>query len=104
MKMFDRDGKINFVDENNVYLGYDTREQCCEDFGWFVSDDKVTTCAGIEEGVQEDLDGWCFDREFFEHVTLDVDTDDDKYGEMVIFRIVNGDAQKFIHLYNSHNG
>ena len=35
MKVFDRDGKINFVDKNNVVLGYDMNQDCCENANWF---------------------------------------------------------------------
>ena len=37
MKVFDRDGKVNFVDENNVILGYDMNQNCCEDADWFIT-------------------------------------------------------------------
>lgn len=38
MKIFERDGKINFVDENNVLLGYDMSQDCCEHADWFILD------------------------------------------------------------------
>lgn len=35
IKKFDGEwGSINFVDENNVLIGYDMSAQCCEDFGY----------------------------------------------------------------------
>ena len=47
MKIFNKTGnwenKVNFVDENNVVLGYDMEQCCCEDAGWFISDNEETT-------------------------------------------------------------
>lgn len=37
MKIFDKDGKVNFVDENNVIVGYDTNQHCSEHAGWFIA-------------------------------------------------------------------
>lgn len=31
------EGKVNFVDHNNVVLGFDNSQYCCECFGWFFS-------------------------------------------------------------------
>ena len=28
MKIFERDGKINFVDDNNVFVGFDYSRSC----------------------------------------------------------------------------
>ena len=30
--------KVNFVDENNVVLGYDMSQDCCERAGWFIAE------------------------------------------------------------------
>lgn len=106
MKIFDRAGKINFVDENNVYLGYDMESQCCEDFGWFIADAQVSDVAGFEVGLIEDLGDWRFDVDFFRHVDLCPAEYDIHNAErtLVIFRIVCGDREKFIHLYNLQTG
>ncbi len=39
MKIFMRDGKVNFVDESNVLLGYDMGSLCCEYADWIISED-----------------------------------------------------------------
>jgi hypothetical protein len=33
MKAFDYDGRINYVDENNLLVGFDMQRDCCEEFG-----------------------------------------------------------------------
>jgi len=91
--------KVNFVDENNVVLGYDLQQSCCEDADWFIAaKPQVQT----EERVSGEyaLEGWVFDTRYITHVKGDVlDA-----GEMAIFRITKGCEEMFIHIYNHHNG
>lgn len=106
MKIFDRGGKINFVDENNVMLGYDNDQCCCEHADWFIADEVTPKI--LDHQPVDAVDGWVFDPDFFreiDHAT----SGDAKYncldaGGMAVFRIVKGDAEKFIHLFNCHNG
>ena len=114
MKIFTQDAgwdsKVNFVDENNVLLGYDLGQCCCENADWFISDTvKVNKLEGIpldelatkiKDGVYS-MDGWVFDNEYFKEVE-DYSLFDE--GKMVIFRIVKDDQTRFIHLFNCHNG
>jgi uncharacterized protein YqkB len=97
MKIFDKDSKINFVDDNNVLVGFDDEQCCCENFGYFLS---RSVPKKIEEDIEIETDGFNFDTEFFEEVS------DDSFdcGGMVIFRLVKDDEEIFLALYNSHNG
>jgi len=116
MEIFDReDVSVNFVDENDVVLGYSLRCDCCEDAGWYIVDDEPTTvdldlrmdASGYEQPPQDipELAGWVFDRNWFKQIIeycseqppLDC-------GGAVCFRIVLGDQQKFVVLFNSQNG
>jgi hypothetical protein len=102
--------KVNFVDENNVLVGYDFGSNCCESFGWYISD-KLTTdfndCLYDEnisdETLNESLKDWTFDKSFFEELSPN---NPNSYNEdnRVAFRLVNGDKELFLHLYNIHNG
>jgi len=92
--------KVNFVDENNVFVGYDLAQDCCEDAGWFISD-KVEKTTEDDHTCSVDVDKYVFDTEFFE--SKDV-YDNDDYEGMAIFRLVAGKDEKFLHLYNCHNG
>lgn len=94
--------KVNFVDENNVALGYDLDYQCCEMAGWFLSDKPGDSLEETFEEKSMDLEGWVFDREYF--VERGGEEIGDKYKGYVEFRIVKGDEQKFITIYNHHNG
>lgn len=109
MKVFDFNGKINFVDENNVFLGYSLEQSCCENAGWFISDKIESTIIEENTEIEQDdpkLDGYVFDTTFFKEAEATEDFDD---GGMVIFRIYKVTypkpfPEKFIHLYNVHNG
>ena len=63
MKIFiTEDGdKVNFIDENNVILGYDLTQDCCEQASWFIADNECE--ASPESGLEkkQDLTGWFFD-------------------------------------------
>jgi len=105
MKIFDEQSvwrsKVNFVDENNVFLGYDMSQNCCEHADWFISDELVLEYPnqGILENkkVKDGLEKYRFDTEYFK------DYDDGEL-HMAIFKIINGENEKYIHIFNSHNG
>lgn len=95
--------KVNFVDENNVVLGYDLSQHCCEHADWFIADEITPRLLSQDE--IPDLKGWVFDTSFYRHIeTTDGDWNELDAGGMAVFRIVNGDDEKFIHIYNAHNG
>lgn len=102
------DRKVNFVDENNVFVGYEMIQQCCEHAGWFIADEISEDT--ITQSEVSEFQGWVFDVEFFKKIERKEEVErwekgklnDD--GEMVIFRLVKGDQEKFLHLFNCHNG
>ena len=72
MKVFNKNegtwsSKVNFVDENNVVLGYDTDQCCCEHADWFISH-KVQNEIIERTEDEPNLEGFTFDREFFKEV------------------------------------
>lgn len=109
MRIFDRvdpwASKVNFVDENNVMLGYDMRQACCEYAGWFIADKRHEQIPTSIEAPAE-LPGWNFDPEWFERGTIEFTEEHESRGTgaLCLFRIVKGDAEQFIHLFNCHNG
>ena len=111
MKFFNRDGKYNFVDENNVYLGYDSNQQCCETAGFFIDALPLKDgedISGKDHCVVPDLDAFRFDASFFQCVDAVDDTRPGDSSQVAVFRIVNDDDGKseslYIHLFNTHNG
>lgn len=82
--------RINFIDKNDAFIGFDYGAKCCEDFGWFISG-------------SENLDGFWFDTE---SEPCDLLSD---YGyeckNEVQFKCVNDSGNvALLHLYNHHNG
>jgi len=98
MKTFERDGKINFVDDANVLVGFDNESCCCEQFGHFFSWKFPAKIDDVKEEI--DADGFNFDREFFKEVS----GDDFDCGGMAVFRLTKGDEEIFLSLFNAHNG
>lgn len=105
MKIFSRDGKINFVDDNNVFVGYGDHPQCCEQFGWFITDSIKEHVDDGADMPEENFDGWNFDTQFKpEQLEGGADPSCDKSGGILVFRMVRGTSEKFLHIYNFHNG
>lgn len=100
MKIFFKDDKINFVDDNNVFVGFDMHSQCCENFGWFITrtpKDKVSD----NEYTKEELADYTFNTNYFKEVP----GGDDDDGSIVRFCLINKMGKElFLHLYNFHNG
>ena len=94
--------KVNFVDENNLVLGYSLFQCCCEHAGWFIADKP--TFQIMEQIEEPNLEGWVFDSSYFYSGEIEADEDSYDDGLVVIFRIIKQDKERFIHLFNCHNG
>lgn len=105
--------KVNFVDANNVLVGYDTTQSCCETAGWFLSE-KIETA--IRQSVifsDSTLKPYIFDTQT-PPLVIKHDNDyqspspfwkDLDEGGVVIFRLTAPrEPDLYLHLYNSHNG
>jgi len=101
--------KINFVDENNVLVGYDMCQDCCEDADWFISEQMHKETDGVylhKHGrgtklTAEDLKPYVFEPNFF----VGIEDSELDSGGMVAFRLVaKGKPDLFLHLFNAHNG
>lgn len=97
--------KVNFVDDNNRFVGYDLSQCCCEQANWFID---IAPQAGLpNQKILEfskltlDFPGYNFDPYYFTRVDGSGEFDE---GGMVIFRVYNGVEYLYIHLYNVHNG
>jgi len=111
MKILKHEGenheKVNFVDKNNVFVGYDMEQICCEHFAWFISEKEETKVFEFVdcEKTLVDVENYVFDTNYFEeHIKAGKVKNTDKYGWMVRFRLTNGENELFLHLYNAQNG
>jgi hypothetical protein len=109
MKLFKSGGKRNFVDENNVLLGYDMEQNCCEKFDWFISKKPTAHLPEIRDRMKDfDLSEYEFDSNWIGKVSISEDCC--QYDKIAIFRLLwskdTWDETKFmyLHLFNSHNG
>ncbi len=102
MKIFQSGTKTNFVDDNNTILGWDMQDDCCEIFGWYFAA-KPTGYTADQPSLEVDpgdLDEWYFDTTYFQELNSNPNDE----GGTVVFRITNGFDERFLHLYNHHNG
>lgn len=91
--------KVNYVDENNVVLGYDMNESCCEQFGHGVF---ASIPKSEDEAMEEiDIEKYSFSKEI---PTRCLDAFSNCGGGMA-FRICTNDMpDMYIVLWNYHNG
>ncbi len=54
-KIFESIDRINFVDKNNVLVGYEYESQCCEIFGYFISEDYEDEVFDIENCIDNTI-------------------------------------------------
>ena len=102
MMYFDRDGKHNFADTNNVVVGYDSEQCCCEGAGWFVCPDLPTDAIGADAILDFDFEPYAFDQKFISHIN---DTETLDSGGAVAFKLVaEGKHDRYLVLFNAHNG
>ena len=108
MKVFDKtegfSDKVNFVDINNVFVGYELYQDCCENADWFISTtlskDPYDTSSHVEN-PDLDLEPYSFDPNYLQELEA-ANLDE---GRMVAFRLIaKGKPDLYLHLYNSHNG
>jgi hypothetical protein len=107
MRIFETEGdwtqKVNFVDENNVVLGYSLAQNCCEKAGWFINNKPQRDILADSQASDFNLTDYRFDTTFYDEFNLS--SYDDR--NVAVFRIVNindDTDEKFIHIYNEHNG
>ncbi len=98
MKIFERDGKTNFVDGNNCFVGFDNGQWCCEDFGYLITNEIPTKDSDVDDFPKIETDGFNFDTEFFH------EQEGHECGGLVTFRLVRGEEQIYLTIYNHHNG
>lgn len=101
MKIFDKNDKVNFVDINNVFVGFDNYQSCCERFGWEIVREIPTKNLRQVQSIDDDLESYMFDTTYYK----DIGDDNDSELGAVAFKLVSdGKPDLFLILYNSHNG
>jgi hypothetical protein len=113
MRYFDENGKHNWVDENNVFVGYDSYQSCCEWADWFLAEEPQEGPPTDEDGCRDaskellqelDWENWVFDASFFYTNTEGIVLES---GGIAVFRLRRKDDRRetmYLHIFNCHNG
>ncbi|UZN24417.1 hypothetical protein [Klebsiella phage pKP-BM327-1.1] len=103
--------KYNWIDSNDIYVGYDTSTSCCEDAGWYIRD-QPTPLKGFGDDLDpalnnHDLTDYKFDV-MGESIGIDYQVEAESEvneGGIVVFRLLHPSKPPlYLHLYNCHNG
>jgi len=119
MRIFETDGKTNFCDTNDVLVGFDSWQSCCEDFGHVFTLAAPTEYRELPKEVEvPNLEDLVFDPEFFN----DFDNGESGWAVFRLFlpqrqesdrvmrekeRVLKANGtitEVFLLLYNHHNG
>ena len=95
--------KINFVDSNDVIVGFNIETDCCEQSGFYITPEISETIAFEKDEEIPNCDGYIFDINFFKEINCG--KCGDNFENMVIFRLIkNNSHDLYLHLFNYHNG
>ena len=95
------DHKVNFIDENNVCVGYDLSQDCCEHADWFIAQEITPYDFHLDLSQPMELPGYNFDPKFCQHL-INGELDE---GDMIIFKLIAlNKPDLFLHLFNAQNG
>ena len=97
--------KYNFVDENNVVVGYSSSQGCCENAAYFFADIEPTEADSRDEAdpAPSLLEPYRFDPDYFKELPDTARNLDS--GGCVAFRLLAPDKPPlYLVLFNSHNG
>lgn len=95
--------KVNFVDGNDVFVGYDMEQCCCEHADWFITGEVTPYAYEGDHDSKEtpDIEDYFFDKEFFQ----EVESSNLDEGGMVAFKLIaENKPDLYLHLFNAHNG
>lgn len=97
----------NFIDKNNVFVGFDDRRCVSEDFGYVI----YKNLKDEKQIFVGDISGYLFDTKYFnDEINLDelsklTDIEYWDIVEVAEFRLTKeGEDDIYLVLYNSHNG
>jgi hypothetical protein len=109
------DGRINFVDEDNVYVGYELHVDCCEQPGWFFTrkfdarTEKILqkAVAAEDKDIMDSLRVTVSLEELEQYrFKIDAAVKGTRYCGYRVITLQNVATKKYLYLvlYNLHNG
>lgn len=104
LKCFLQDDRVNFVDSENVFVGYEITQKCCEYSNFKISDYHGNFIMNdVLLKIHSGDNNFIFDKTFFEIF----DPDEDQYEnelKYVKFKIYTPEEEYYLFIYNKHNG
>jgi len=96
---------VNFVDDNDVFVGYESFQKCCEKTDWFIGHtihmEHIEAIPDKDMQNSTDMAEFQFDTSFF----LEIECSQLKSGKMVVFRLTDRrNIERFLHIFNVHEG
>ena len=93
--------KVNFIDTNECYVGYDCGQSCCENAYWYTS--AILPAAEHPTGSDDpkNLEGFSFVRG---EKPSEGSTEAEDQGGWVAFPIEKAGERRYLVLVNAHNG
>jgi hypothetical protein len=101
MKAFEQHDRVNFVDENNVFVGYELETICCECASWYISDSPKYDGDAYRQ-AKYDLEDYCFANS--EHPTYIGDENEEDLNGVAFRLIADGKPDLYLILSNLQNG
>lgn len=109
------DGRVNFVDQNNIFVGFEVGTQCFETYGWAILNecypDSYVMYFIEDQGLgskflqkaPEDIEDYDFEKGFFD-IGSDYMISEDQ--DIIVFSLYNRKKMErlFLHLFNFHDG
>ena len=102
MIITNNNSKVNFTDENDVYVGYDTDQDCYEHAGYFITSVEDSVYTFDMEFPERDTTGYLFDTDY---LVDDITVSELELGGQVRFKLTHHTKEPiYLNLFNSHNG
>lgn len=92
--------KVNFVDGNNVLVGFNMDSNCCESFGYSIRS-EISTDGSEETPAESELEPYFFDPAF---TPVENGGPYDEGGSISWRLVAEGLPPLFLTLFNYHNG
>ena len=92
--------RVNFIDRNNRFVGFDMESQCCENYGWVISETESDTPWNLESipNAAERVLTYVFNTDFGDKGIKDGDG-------YVVFQLISArEPNLYLYLFNDHNG
>lgn len=107
MKIFETLQKINFIDENNVFVGFEHEQKCCEKINYVVTNvfpSDLNALLNSDAIYDKEYEGYTFDPSYMENVSSECSEDPERAIHAVVFKLLKDREYLYLTLINSHNG